>query len=73
MNFPEIGGAYITTDNLGGKDVTRIALTLTEDILDHILATSGDYFGLNSQFQGDGRVAMVIQGSDMIINKVCIL
>ena len=73
MNFPEIGGAYITTDNLGGKDVTRIALTLTADILDHILATSGDYFGLNSQFQGDGRVAMVIQGSDMIINKVCIL
>ncbi len=73
MNFPEIGGAYITTDNLGGKDVTRIALTLTEEVLDHILATAGDYFGLNTNYQGDGRVGMVVQGSDMIINKVCIL
>jgi len=73
MNFPEIGGAYITTDNVGGKDVTRLELTLTEDVLNHILATAGDYFGLNTDYKGDGRVAMVIQGSDWIINKVCIL
>ena len=73
MNFPEIGGAYITTDNLGGKDVTKIELTLTKEVLDHILATAGDYFGLNTNYQGDGRVGMVVQGSDMIINKVCIL
>ncbi len=73
MNFPEIGGAYITTDNLGGKDVTRIALTLTADLLDHIKACPGDYFGLNTEFKGDGRVAMVIQGSDIILKKVTIL
>jgi hypothetical protein len=73
MTFPEIGGAYITTDNVGGKDVTRLELTLTEAVLNHILATPGDYFGLNTDYQGDGRVAMVIQGSDWIIKEVTIL
>lgn len=28
INFPEIGGAYLTTDNAGGKDVTEIELTM---------------------------------------------
>lgn len=73
MTFPEIGGAYITTDNVGGKDVTRLELTLTEAVLNHILASPGDYFGLNTDYQGDGRVAMVIQGSDWIIKEVTIL
>lgn len=73
MYFPEVEGAYITTDNIGGKDVTRVELTITADVLNHILATPGDYFGLNTDYRGDGRVAMVIQGSDMTINKVCIL
>ena len=73
MYFPEIGGAYITTDNIGGKDVTKVELTLTADVLNHILATAGDYFGVNTKYQGDGRVGMVIQGSDMTVTKVCIL
>lgn len=73
MNFPEIGGAYITTDNVGGKDVTSLALTLTQEMLDHLKATPGDYFGLNTDYQGDGRVAMVIQGQDWIIEKITIL
>lgn len=73
MYFPEIDGAYITTNNVGGKDVTRLELTLTEATLNHILATPGDYFGVNTAYKGDGRVAMVIQGSDWIITKVTIL
>ena len=72
MNFPEIGGAYINTDNVGGKDVTRLALTLTNDILSHLKATAGDYFGMNTNYVGDGRVAIVVQGSDWIIDKVSV-
>jgi len=71
--FPELGGAYLTTDNCGGKHVTRISLTLTEELLTHLKATAGDYFGLNTKYQGDGRVAMVIQGSDLIIDKITVL
>lgn len=72
MNFPEIGGAYINTDNVGGKDVTRLALTLTNDILSHLKATAGDYFGMNTNYVGDGRVAIVVQGSDWIIDKISV-
>lgn len=70
--FSELGGAYLTTNNAGGKDVTKIDLTITQDILNHMKATVGDYFGLNTQYQGDGRVAMVIQGNNWIIDKITI-
>ncbi len=72
VSFPEIGGAYLTTDNAGGKDVTKIELTITAALLDHLKACPGDYFGLNTEYQGDGRVGMVIQGSDWIITKIAI-
>ena len=72
VSFPEIGGAYLTTDNAGGKDVTKIELTITAALLDHLKACPGDYFGLNTEYQDDGRVGMVIQGSDWIITKIAI-
>ena len=72
VSFPEIGGAYLTTDNAGGKDVTKIELTVTAALLDHLKACPGDYFGLNTEYRGDGRVGMVIQGSDWIITKIAI-
>ncbi|MBR4756155.1 MAG: hypothetical protein IK076_04370 [Bacteroidales bacterium] len=71
--FPEISGAHLTTDNVGGKDVTKFELTLTQAVLDIIRSRPGDYFGLNSEYQGDGRVGMVIQGADWIIEKITIL
>ena len=70
--FPELGGAYLTTDNAGGKDVTKIELTITAELLDLLKSRPGDYFGLNTAFQADGRVGMVIQGSDWIIEKIAI-
>jgi hypothetical protein len=71
--FPEIGGAYLTTDNAGGKDVTKIELTVTEELLEHFKSHAGDYFGLNTEYQGDGRVGMVLQGQDWIIDKITIM
>ena len=74
VSFPELGGAYLNTDNAGGKDVTKIELTLTQELLDHIKATAGDYWGTNSDYHnGDTRVAFVIQGSDWIIEKITVL
>ena len=70
MVFPELGGAYLNTDNAGGKEVTKIELTITEDMLNLLKSHAGDYFGLNTQYQGDGRVAMVLQGSDWIIEQI---
>lgn len=74
VSFPELGGAYLNTDNAGGKDVTRMELTLTQELLDHLLATAGDYWGTNADYHnGDTRVAFVIQGQDWIIDKITIL
>lgn len=74
VSFPELGGAYLNTDNAGGKDVTRMELTLTQELLDHLLATAGDYWGTNADYRnGDTRVAFVIQGQDWIIDKITIL
>ena len=74
VSFPELGGAYLNTDNAGGKDVTKMELTLTQELLDHIKATAGDYWGTNSNYHnGDTRVAFVIQGQDWIIEKITIL
>lgn len=70
LNFPEIGGAYLTTDNVGGKDVTEYSLTLTEDVLNDILSNPGDYFGLNSSYNVTGVSGMVIQGSDWNVEKI---
>lgn len=72
MKFSELGNdAYIKPDYIAA-DVTRVELTLSEAVLSHILATPGDYFGINTD-TGDGRCGMVIQGSDWTINMVTIL
>lgn len=72
MKFAELGNdAYIKPDFIAA-DVTRVELTLTEALLSHILATPGDYFGINTN-TGDGRCGMVIQGSDWTIESVAIL
>lgn len=74
VSFPELGGAYLTTNNAGGADVTRMELTLTQELLDHIKSAPGDYWGLNTDYRnGDTRVAFVIQGSDWIIDEITIL
>ena len=39
-------------------------------MLNLLKSHAGDYFGLNTQYQGDGRVAMVLQGSDWIIEQI---
>ncbi len=70
MIFPEIGGAYLNTDNVGGKDVTEYSLTLTEEVLNDILSNPGDYFGLNSSYNVTGVSGMVIQGSDWNVEKI---
>lgn len=70
MNFPEIGGTYLNTDNVGGKDVTEYSLTLTEEVLNDILSNPGDYFGLNSSYNVTGVSGMVIQGSDWNVEKI---
>lgn len=54
--FPELGGAYLTTDNAGGKDVKEIELTLTPELV--------------QRFREKGGIVM--QGSDWIISKVSI-
>ena len=72
FSFPELGGAYLNTDNVGGKNVTSMELTLTQEILDHIKEVSGDYFGVNVKYKGDGRCAVVIQGSAWIIEKITV-
>ena len=73
FNFPELGGAYLKTDTLNDKSINKIELTLTQEILDHIKATTDSYFGLNKDYQGDGRVAIVIQGQNWIINRIAVL
>ena len=74
VSFPELGGAYLNTDNAGGKEVNRIELTLTQELLDHLLATPGDYWGTNADYKnGDTRVAFVIQGQDWYIDEITIL
>ncbi len=72
LNFPEFG-TYLTTDVLGDKSITEYTMTFTQDVLDQIYAAPGDYWGLNENYHnGDTRVGMVIQGSDMRINKIVV-
>lgn len=72
MKFAELGNdAYIKPDFVAA-DVTRVELVLSEEVLSHILACPGDYFGINTD-KGDGRCGMVIQGSDWTIEQVTIL
>ena len=56
INFPELGGAYLTTDNAGGKDVKEIELTLTPELVQRFRDNNG----------------IVLQGSDWIISKISI-
>lgn len=72
FSFPELGGAYLNTDNIGDKSATSMELTLTQEILDHMKEVVGDYFGVNDKYKGDGRVAVVIQGQDLIIDKITV-
>lgn len=60
INFPELGGAYLTTDNCGGADATSIELTLTQDILDDLTANAAW-----------GNM-LIIQGDQWIITKISI-
>ena len=72
MKFAELGNdAYIKPDFVAA-DVTRVELVLSEEVLSHILACPGDYFGVNTD-TGDGRCGMVVQGSDWTIEKITIL
>lgn len=75
--FPEVGGAYIKTSDDGNPaindpDCTKFSVTLTQEVLDHIIATPGDYWGLNTdpKYQPSGVVGAVIQGDGLIINKI---
>lgn len=72
--FAELEGPTLNTDNVGkdGKAVTEFELVLTKEILDHILATKGDFFGVNTDHKGDGVCAMIIQGQDWIIQRISI-
>lgn len=63
INFPEIGGAYLNTDNCGGKDVKVFELTLTDEILVHLREVAAE--------KGEGN-GMIIQGQDWIITKISI-
>ena len=56
--FPELGEnkCYITTDNVGGKDVTELELTLTPELVERFRTNNG----------------IILQGSDWIISKVSI-
>ncbi len=54
--FPELGGAYLTTDNAGGKDAKEIELTLTPELVQRFRDNNG----------------IVLQGSDWIISKISI-
>lgn len=56
ISFPELGGAYLTTDNAGGKDVKEIELTLTPELV--------------QRFRENGGI--VLQGENWIISKVSI-
>lgn len=68
--FSEINSSSLNTDNVGGKDVTEITLTLSQAVLDDILASPGDYFGLNTAYNVTGQSGMIVQGSDWIINSI---
>lgn len=72
FNFPELGGAYLNTNTLNDKSANKIELTLTQEILDHMKEVVGDYWGVNNDYRGDGRVAIVIQGSDWIIDRIAV-
>lgn len=77
MFFPEVNGAYVKTSTddeyaINDPNATVFAVTLTQEVLDHIIATPGDYWGLNTNpaYQPSGKVGMVIQGDGLTINKV---
>lgn len=77
MFFPEVNGAYVKTSAddefaINDPDATVFSVTLTQEVLDHILATPGDYWGLNTDeaYHPSGVVGMVIQGDGLTIDKV---
>lgn len=56
VSFPELGGCYLTTDNVGGKTVTEIELSMSAELVAHFAANNG----------------IVLQGSDWIISKIAV-
>lgn len=77
MFFPEVNGAYVKTSSddefaINDPNATVFSVTLTQEVLDHIIATPGDYWGVNTNaaFQPSGVVGMVIQGDGLTIDKV---
>ncbi len=61
ISFPEVGDGYLNTDVIGDKSATSFELTLTADVLDHII---------NNASWGN---AIIIQGSDLTIDKISII
>lgn len=61
MPFPELGGAYLTTDVIGDKSITEYELRLTQEILDNIKNNTNEGLGI------------IIQGSDFTIDKISII
>lgn len=67
-------GGYITTDFIADKSATKVTIELTQENIDAILATQGNYWGVNTAWQnGDTRVALVLQGQDLTIDKITII
>lgn len=56
INFPEIGGAYIKTGEIGGKEVKEIELSLTPELVERFRTNNG----------------ILMQGENWIISKVTI-
>lgn len=56
IEFEELGGAYLTTDNAGGKEVKEMELSLTPELL--------------ARFRDNNGV--VLQGENWIISKISI-
>jgi len=62
ISFAELNNTgYLTTDILGDKSVTSFELILTADVLNEIITNAS---------WGN---AVIIQGSDMIIDKISII
>jgi hypothetical protein len=56
VDFAELEGAYLTTNNAGGKEVTMVELSLTSAICQHFRENKG----------------MILQGQNWIISKLAI-
>lgn len=63
LNIPEVGGSNLTSDFLGGTDVTEFEFELTSDLLPWFV--NGDSWGTGN--------AVIINGEGFIFTKVSII